>query len=91
MLDRVFSWIWVNHPRLGKPDAMLTLAVLATLTCIVKFLFNEVTFVVHGMTVNCGHVDSLAYGALLTPTLGAYAARKWKDSPDKKDGPNGNP
>lgn len=83
MLNRILSWFWIKHPRLQEPDTMLTVAVLSVVVCWIKFLFNDVSFTIAGHTFNCGHVDALAYGALLGPTLGAYTAKKWAP---KKDG-----
>jgi hypothetical protein len=75
---------WLKHPRTGKPDTMLTLAVLATLTCLAKVLLNNTILKIAGQTITCGTIDGLVIAATLTPTLGAYVARKHKDSPDKK-------
>ena len=67
--------MWLKHPRKGKEDTMLTLAVWATGAGIIKFLLNGVPY--------CGSIDPMLLGALLGPTLGAYVARKYKDSPDE--------
>lgn len=74
---------WLNHPRSGEPDAMLTIAVYATLTCLAKFLLNGVTVEILDKTINFGTVDAGLLTALLTPTLLAYVGRKFTDSPDK--------
>jgi NhaP-type Na+/H+ or K+/H+ antiporter len=81
-----FSWLWIKHPRSGQADTMLTLAVLATLTAIGKFLLNGMVLTfMPGRSISFGTVDALLIGALLTPTLTAYVTRKMKDSPDAGD------
>lgn len=70
--------MWIKHPRSKKPDTMLTLAVVATLTALGKFALNDVVI----GSVNFGTMDATLLAAMLTPTLGAYVARKFKDSPD---------
>ena len=76
--------LWVAHPRSGKKDTMLTLAVYSTAAALVKFLLNGVTVDILGKNINFGTVDAALLGALLVPTLGAYVSRKMKDSPDAK-------
>lgn len=66
---------FITHPRTGQKDTMLTMAVIATLSAVFKFLANGVTI----ESVNLGTVDSTLLAALLTPTLGAYWARKHTD------------
>jgi hypothetical protein len=74
--------LWLKHPRSGKPDAMLTLAVFSTLTVLFKFLLNGVSLTLGAKVINFGVVDAGLIAAILTPTLGAYVTRKMKDSPD---------
>lgn len=75
---------WIYHPRLKKPDTMLTLSVLSVLICSLKFIFSGIVFTVgNNFTFNFGTIDAGVIAALLTPTLGAYVARKYSDSPDK--------
>ena len=63
---------FLKHPSTGIEDPMMTLSVIAALACVVKFLADGVTFTLYGHTMNLGHADSMAYGALLTPILGAH-------------------
>jgi hypothetical protein len=72
--------LWIKHPRTGKEDTMLTLAVISVLTVLGKFIINGIEV----GDVNLGSIDAGLVAALLTPTLGAYVARKYSDSPDKK-------
>ena len=76
--------LWVLHPRSKQPDSALTFSVLAVLATLGKFLLNGVTIEVLNKTVNFGTIDAALVGAILAPTLGAYVARKFKDSPDTK-------
>lgn len=63
---------------------MLTLGVMATLSALGKFLLNGVSIELAGQSVNFGTTDATLIGAILLPTLGAYVARKYTSSPDKK-------
>lgn len=72
--------LWIKHPRTGKEDTMLTLAVMSVLTVLGKFVINGIEV----GSINLGSIDAGLVAALLTPTLGAYVARKYSDSPDKK-------
>lgn len=82
--------LWLNHPRSKKPDTMLTLATFSTLSVVGKFLLNGVSLTVGSTTVNFGAVDAALIAAVLTPTLGAYVTRKWKEppKPEATDGSN---
>lgn len=75
---------WINHPRSNEPDAMLTVAIASVLVVLGKVVMNGVTLHVFGTPVNFGSIDAGLVAALLTPTLGVYAARKYTDSPDNK-------
>lgn len=66
---------FITHPRTGQKDTMLTMAVIATLAAVFKFLVNGVAV----NNINLGTVDATLLAALLTPTLGAYWARKHTD------------
>lgn len=63
----------IKNPTTGKPDIILTLSALACSAAIVKFLLEGVTLQVSGHVVDFGHVDSLTYGTLLAPILGAHS------------------
>lgn len=76
--------MWIKHPRSGKPDTMLTIALSATAIALGKFLLHGVAFSYDKFTFNFGTLDAALVAAILTPTLGAYVARKFSDSPDKK-------
>lgn len=72
--------IWIKHPRKKEPDTMLTLAVFAFVTVATKFILNGASI----GTVDFGTTDAAMMAALLTPTLGAYWARKHTDKTTQK-------
>lgn len=64
----------------GKKDAVLTMAVFAMVVLLVKVLLQGVSITLHGTTIiSFGTVDSGIIGALLTPTLSAYVARRYTE------------
>ncbi len=67
---------WIKHPRKNEPDTTLTFATYSFVGCLFKFIFNGVTI----GSVNFGTVDAILIGAILTPTLAAYFARKHSDN-----------
>ena len=77
--------MWIKHPRSKEPDAMLTLAVVAFVSVVLKFLTNDVVLGLGEKSVSLGKIDATLVGALLAPTLGAYVIRKQKDSPIEKE------
>lgn len=67
--------IWIKNTD-GKPDAVLTMTMMAFLTVLFKVLLSGVSVGVYVF----GGIDAGTIAALLTPTLGAYVARKYTDS-----------
>ena len=71
----------------GKPDAILTMSVAAMVIVLLKVLLGgfsvtlEDTLVVDGVktVISFGAIDGTVIGALLTPTLGAYVARRYTE------------
>lgn len=76
--------MWIKHPRSGKPDTMLTIAIASTAITLGKFLLHGVSFSLGDFSLAFGSLEATLVGAILTPTLGAYCFRKYSDSPDKK-------
>jgi hypothetical protein len=66
--------IWIKNTE-GKRDAILTMSLLGFLVVLVKFALSGLTI---GPFV-FGELDAGVVGALLTPTLGAYVARRFTD------------
>lgn len=80
--------LWINNTS-GSPDAMLTMALMGFIVALTKFLLSGFVLTIEaGHTINFGEVDAASIAALLTPTLGAYVARRHTD---KKYGPDGIP
>lgn len=71
---------WMIKNSAGKKDAMLTFALVAFVTVVLKVLVSGFTLNVSGHDVNFGDVDGAAIAALLTPTLGAYVARRHSET-----------
>jgi hypothetical protein len=63
---------WMLRNSRGRPDALLTFAAGAVVVAFVKVLLHGV--VAFGMTF--GSIDAATIAALLTPTLGAYTAKR---------------
>lgn len=57
----------------GNRSMTATIAFVAFAVVMLKVLLNEVTV----GSVDFGTIDSLSIAAILTPTLGAYTARRW--------------
>jgi hypothetical protein len=72
-----FPILWVKNTD-GRPDAVLTFAVIGFTVVIAKLLF-------HGLHLKLGDVidftvqgiDSGTIGSILLPTLGSYVANKY--------------
>ena len=79
---------YLKQPKSGEYDPMLTMSVLAVTAAILKFILEGVTFVFSGHKISFGHVDSLTYGALLTPILGAHGYMATKYSSKQKESAN---
>lgn len=68
--------MWITNPGTGKEDTMLTLAVYSLAIILLKFLGSEMQF----GPVTFGNLDGAVVAAILTPTLGAYVARRHSDN-----------
>lgn len=58
---------------------MLTFSVVALTVVVVKVLFGGINFKFGGETYSMLPIDAATIGALLTPTLTAYVARRYTD------------
>lgn len=72
MIDKLFGALGVRHPSTGEIDVILSLVVFVVVICGLKFLLDGVSIQVFGHMVSFGHVDSMSYGTMLAPTLGAH-------------------
>lgn len=66
---------WMQNSD-SKPDAMLTLGVVSLGVVLLKFFLSEMSF----GTIVFGQLDGMVVAAILTPTLGAYVARRYTDA-----------
>jgi len=67
--------IWIRNTD-GKPDAVLTMTMMGFMTVLFKVMLSGV--IIAGYTF--GGIDAGTIAAIMTPTLGAYVARKYTDS-----------
>ena len=68
--------LWIKNTA-GKEDAVLTMSFFAFVGVMVKFLFSGVSVSLSaGHSFSFGTVDAGVIAAILTPTLGAYVARR---------------
>ena len=79
------NWIWVKNAD-GKPDTMLSFAVVAFGLVVIKVLLGGIPFTIGGQQFTLTTIDAATIGALLTPTLTAYVARKYTDKKFDTDG-----
>lgn len=79
------KWIWIENTA-GKKDTMLTFSVVAMITIVVKVFLGGVAIKIFGGTYTMLPIDASTIGALLTPTLTAYVARRFTDKKFDTDG-----
>lgn len=70
--------LWMKNTE-GKPDAVLTMAFLGFLVVLIKLLVAGGTLTIGSTVLTAGSVDAAMVAAVLTPTLGAYVARRYTD------------
>lgn len=69
---------WVNNTD-GKPDAVLTLTLVAFVFVMLKFTLSGVSLSIGEAEYTLGTIAADEIAAVLTPTLGAYVARRYTD------------
>lgn len=69
---------WMKNSA-GKPDFVLTLTFIGFLIVAFKLLVSGGSFIIGGNTYDFGDITAAEIGAILTPTLGAYVARRYTD------------
>lgn len=79
------KWLWIENSD-GVKDTMLTFSVVAMTLVVTKVLFGGIGFVIAGQTYTLTPIDPATIGALLTPTLTAYVARRYTDKKFDTDG-----
>lgn len=70
---------WMLKNASGRKDAVLTMAVAGFAVVLVKVLLVGVTLSLGGKEIGFGTIDGPTIAAILTPTLGAYVARRYTD------------
>lgn len=75
---------YLINPKKGIQDPILTLSYIAVFAATAKFLLDGVTLTLHGQTIDFGHMDSLSYGTLLAPILGAHGYMSVKEPNNKE-------
>jgi hypothetical protein len=93
MLQTLLKLILVKHPVSGKTDVILSLVVFAVMICGFKFLLDGMVINIMGHVISFGHTDSLSYGSILSPILGAHGfiegknvtAQNRVDDPDEDE------
>lgn len=70
--------IWMKNTD-GKRDAVLTMTIAGFVVILFKFLAAGIVLHLGERSIEFGAADAAAIGALLTPTLGAYVARRYTD------------
>ena len=80
--------IWIRNTD-GKADAVLTMTLWCLVVILMKLVFSGFTLTVGTWNVGAGSIDGGMVAALLSPTLGAYVARRYTDrmASRKTDGP----
>lgn len=70
--------MWIKNTD-GKKDAVLTMTLMGFLVILAKVLLGGVEIEVAGAKYAFGTIDGAVVAAVLTPTLGAYVARRYTD------------
>lgn len=81
MIDKIFGMFGVKHPTTGQTDVLLSLVVFVVIICGLKFLMDGATIQIFGHMISFGHVDSMSYGTMLAPMLGAHGYVTTKPNP----------
>lgn len=70
--------LWIKNTS-GKPDAVLTLTLIGFVIVMLKVLLNGASLSFNGAAYSLGTIDAAMIAAVLSPTLGAYVARRYTD------------
>jgi len=79
------NFIWFENAE-GKPDTMLSFAIVAFAIVCFKVIFGGTSFHIGAQILTISTIDPGMVGALLTPTLGAYVIRRYTDKKFDTDG-----
>lgn len=75
---------WLKN-TVGREDAVLTMAMIGFVIIVMKVLVSGIQLSFGDKVIAFGSVDASVIGALLTPTLGAYVARRYTDTKFKSE------
>lgn len=81
---------WINNTK-GRPDAMLSLALVGFVVATARFLLGGVDITFAGHAIKVAASDAASIAAILTPTLGAYVARRHSETKYGVDGKQTSP
>lgn len=70
--------LWIKDTQ-DKPSAILTFTTIGFFIVMFKVLLSGATVSIMGKVFNFGTIDAATIAAVLTPTLGAYVARRHTD------------
>lgn len=68
--------LWIKNTN-GRPDAVLTFALVSMVIVFFKLMFAGVEFSFDGFKWIVQTIDAATIGAILVPTLGAYVSNKY--------------
>ena len=72
--------LWIRNTA-GKKDAVLTMAWAGFMVVLAKVLLSGLVIeIADAKTITLGTIDGSVIAAILTPTLGAYIARRYTDT-----------
>ena len=82
----------LNHPTTGKPDILATAVAFVVVIAGLRFALDGLNINIFGHLISIGHTDSLSYGSLLSPVLGAhgYVSTRPSQSISRVDNPDEN-
>ena len=78
----------------GNKSLTATIAFASFIVVMVKVLLSGASISLGAATYSFGSIDGLTIGAIFTPTLAAYTARRWGNPPPQDPGttdPGGRP
>ena len=70
--------IWFKNTS-GKHDSMLTFSIVGFAFVLLKILLAGMVIQLMGKELNFGSIDGSSIAAILSPTFGAYVARRYTD------------
>lgn len=78
--------MWIKNTK-GKPDAMLTFALMAVIVVSLNLLFSSIEIVLpSGFSLKIEAMDGMQIAAYLGATLGAYVSKRNFGRKDTEDG-----